>query len=347
MEKQRNYGIDLLRLVLMLMVCLLHVLGQGGVLSASIDRPVRYGLFWLLEVGAYCAVDAFAMISGYTASNRPQKWHRLAQMWTQAFFYAFVLTLLLDLLLPGVQIEPKKYIRYAMPVMGQSFWYFSGYFALFFAMPMLNNFLFSLTESGARKTLIILILLFSGMSLYNDAFQLENGSSALWLMVLYCVGALARRVRLFEATPTAALLGLYGAMCLLSWGVFQLFRSTVLITYVSPTIVLNAWILVTLFSRLRLKGDWIRRLSPLAFGVYLFQCNTVIWHRVLGRALAFCGQAPIGIALCWIFAATLALFTTGLLVEYLRSRMARALGIPALCERLTARLERRLDSMVK
>lgn len=188
MEKQRNYGIDLLRLVLMLMVCLLHVLGQGGVLAASVDRPVHNGLFYLLEVGAYCAVDAFAMISGYTASNRPQKWHRLAQMWTQAFFYAFVLTLLLDLLLPGVQIEPKKYIRHAMPVMGQSFWYFSVYFALFFAMPMLNGFLFSLTESGARKALIILILLFSVMSCANDTFLLGNGYSALWLMVLYCGG---------------------------------------------------------------------------------------------------------------------------------------------------------------
>lgn len=33
MEKQRNYGIDLLRLVLMLMVCLLHVLGRGCAVS--------------------------------------------------------------------------------------------------------------------------------------------------------------------------------------------------------------------------------------------------------------------------------------------------------------------------
>lgn len=161
------------------------------------------------------------------------------------------------------------------------------------------------------------------------------------------MGALARQVRLFEAMSAVALLSLYGAMCLLSWGVFQFFHSRVLISYVSPTIVLNAWILVTLFSRLRLNGKWIRRLSPLAFGVYLFQSNTVIWNQVLGQALAFCGQAPIGIALFWIFAATAALFVAGLLVEYLRSSVARALGIPVLCERLTARLERQLDSMVK
>lgn len=34
MKNERNYGIDLLRLVLMYMVCILHTLGQGGILEA-------------------------------------------------------------------------------------------------------------------------------------------------------------------------------------------------------------------------------------------------------------------------------------------------------------------------
>ena len=33
MEKKHNYGIDLLRLVFMFMICNLHILKQGGVLS--------------------------------------------------------------------------------------------------------------------------------------------------------------------------------------------------------------------------------------------------------------------------------------------------------------------------
>ena len=33
----RNHGIDLLRLVLMFMVCMLHTLGQGGILNASAE----------------------------------------------------------------------------------------------------------------------------------------------------------------------------------------------------------------------------------------------------------------------------------------------------------------------
>ena len=33
----RNHGIDLLRLALMFMVCMLHTLGQGGILNASAE----------------------------------------------------------------------------------------------------------------------------------------------------------------------------------------------------------------------------------------------------------------------------------------------------------------------
>ena len=38
MKYERNYGIDLLRLVLMYMVCMLHTLGQGGTLRGMPSR---------------------------------------------------------------------------------------------------------------------------------------------------------------------------------------------------------------------------------------------------------------------------------------------------------------------
>ena len=34
-EMKRNYGIDLLRMVLMLMVVILHIFGHGGALGAT------------------------------------------------------------------------------------------------------------------------------------------------------------------------------------------------------------------------------------------------------------------------------------------------------------------------
>lgn len=43
---KRNYGIDLLRLIAMFMVVILHVLGQGGVISAT--TGLKHHIAWLL-----------------------------------------------------------------------------------------------------------------------------------------------------------------------------------------------------------------------------------------------------------------------------------------------------------
>lgn len=44
LNRERNYGIDLLRLVLMYMVCMLHTLQQGGILGAISEGTNRGGV---------------------------------------------------------------------------------------------------------------------------------------------------------------------------------------------------------------------------------------------------------------------------------------------------------------
>ena len=41
-ETKRNYGIDLLRIVSMVMIVILHILGQGGVLDAADNLSPQY-----------------------------------------------------------------------------------------------------------------------------------------------------------------------------------------------------------------------------------------------------------------------------------------------------------------
>ena len=46
--RERNYGIDLLRLVSMFMVVILHVLGAGGILEATGGMVFHNRAAWLL-----------------------------------------------------------------------------------------------------------------------------------------------------------------------------------------------------------------------------------------------------------------------------------------------------------
>ena len=117
----------------MYMVCLLHTLGKGGILNACPAETVSYRVFWLIEILAYCAVDGFAIISGYMAVDKPRKYEKLADMWFQAFFYSFILTALLTALGINGTWSKTSMIKCALPVTFGPFWYFTAFFLLFFS----------------------------------------------------------------------------------------------------------------------------------------------------------------------------------------------------------------------
>ena len=65
--KERNYGIDLLRIISMFMVVVLHVVGHGGVLNATIGLTLKGEIAWAIEIASYCAVNCYALITGFVA----------------------------------------------------------------------------------------------------------------------------------------------------------------------------------------------------------------------------------------------------------------------------------------
>ena len=95
MMKQRNYGVDLLRIVSMFMIVMLHFLGHGGLLSSVEEGTANYRAAWFLETIAYSGVATFASISGYVGWN-PMKQEKnralgFIQLWMQVVFYSLII----------------------------------------------------------------------------------------------------------------------------------------------------------------------------------------------------------------------------------------------------------------
>lgn len=98
MNKERNYGIDLLRIVLMFMVCILHVIWRGGILTSFKTETVEDKVYFLWYTICLYAVNGFAIISGYMATNKKQRYSKIIEMWFQVFFYSFILTIILTII---------------------------------------------------------------------------------------------------------------------------------------------------------------------------------------------------------------------------------------------------------
>ena len=99
MTSNRNYGVDLLRVVSMIMVIILHILGQGGVLRQLTDLSVKYSIVWFLEICAYCSVNCYALISGFTGYGRKFKPSGIVSLWFRVVFYTVVITVIFKLFL--------------------------------------------------------------------------------------------------------------------------------------------------------------------------------------------------------------------------------------------------------
>lgn len=333
---KRNYGIDLLRLVSMFMVCVLHTIGQGGVLESCKEGTIEYAAYYLLGAACYCAVDVFALISGYVATQRRRDHSRLVNMWFQVFFYSIVLTLILSAFSIGKRPGMKEFAIDFFPVISKYYWYFTAYFALYFAMPVLNRFIFSADENTAKRTLTLIFVVYTVIGLIKDPFATDKGYSAIWLMVLYCAGGLAKQAKIFEKKKTFVLILMWLGCLLTMWAVNIFTNTGILLRYSSPTVLLSALLLLVVFSRLELKGTVIRKLSPLAFGIYLFQGNRIIWNYVLKDSAKFVTDMNIFVGLLCALGIAVIIFVSGLAAEYLRTLLFRLLKISKLSRKLAA-----------
>ena len=64
---QRDYGIDLLRIISMLMVPIVHVIGQGGILGTAVPFSIQYESAWMLMSFVLVAVNCFILLNNYPA----------------------------------------------------------------------------------------------------------------------------------------------------------------------------------------------------------------------------------------------------------------------------------------
>lgn len=295
--KERNCGIDALRIFAMFMVTVLHILTQGGILNASGRFTSQYEVGWFLETAAYCAVNIYALISGYVGIYAQYRYRNILELWTQVIFYTIIITILFCAFVPS-SVSAMEWIKAIFPVMFNQYWYFSSYVALFLFIPLLNIILEEMEKRQLIFCIGMILLFFSCIQtlFYSDAFGTNDGYSAIWLMILYLVGGYIRKYGQSENGKAVKLLVGYFAMIGLTWlskfiieiltlnFLGEVRAGNYLISYKSPTIVLAAICLLLFFEKIKISPFWekiIKVFSPMAFGVYLIHVHPLIFSHLM------------------------------------------------------------------
>ncbi len=350
----RNFGIDALRILSMMMILTLHVLNKGGILYNVTSFSLRYYVAWLLEILCYCAVNCYGLISGYVGIKSKPKISSFALLWLRVVFYTLLITLVFSFIMPD-KISVKHWLCAVFPVANKQYWYFTAYAGAYLFTPLLNTAINTLPKKDLRNSLIIITCVFSAYYSIsfkitgNDFFILQSGYCILWLMILYAIGGYIRLYEPFKNIKKPVLFLIYFMSAALSWlskiaidyinSAFSVNTKLqmVLVQYTSPTILICAVSLLLLFSSMNFKGissKIIAFFSPSSFSVYLIHTHPLFWtYFITDRFTTYKSFDSIIMTLC-VIGTVIAIYLICSFADMIRELLFKLLHLKQLLKKL-------------
>lgn len=349
---KRNYGIDLLRCLSMMMVVMLHVLGHGGVTKAVDIGTPHYWIAWLLEMTAFSAINCYALISGYVGVNSSGRYRNIIPLWLQVVFYSVGISVLFHFVAPEM-VDMTSVVRAMFPVLSARYWYFTMYVAVLCFAPLLNRGINALDQTTAKWLVAALCVVFSGSCLLqnfgvpgSDPFILNDGYSAMWLIVLYVIGGCIARFDLFSGIASGWLIVINGGCVVLSW-LFKCVEETynvlgdsisanAFVSYRSPTVLIAAMTLLLLFARRPVLPKWLHKLTiffaPVSFGVYLIHEQLQVRAVAITDRFTAAVELPPALFALHLIGSVVAIYLVCSLIDYVRLLLFRLLRVKSLAQ---------------
>ncbi|WP_026506343.1 acyltransferase family protein [Butyrivibrio sp. MC2013] len=194
-KHEKNYNIELLRIISMLMILFLHYLNQGKVLELTDKTSMSFYLIWIIEAFCHVSVNLYMFISGYYLGVKEYSWRRFISFYTTIFFYSACISVFC--FLTNISELNFENIIKVFPIIGsKSNWYVTCYAAILLVSPLLNIIIRSIRQDVFKRILIIQFILFSvypTIGYCSDPFIVKKGYSILWFSFVYLLAGYIRK----------------------------------------------------------------------------------------------------------------------------------------------------------
>ena len=124
-SRKREIGIEVLRLLSMLLIVCQHFMNHGGFIKNAGGETVFLNL---LNVLFSPTVNVFILISGYFSWRSSSfKKGKLQALYLQLAFYSILTAFFVGLFFDGVTVSN---IKIFLPIISREYWFFTAYFLL-------------------------------------------------------------------------------------------------------------------------------------------------------------------------------------------------------------------------
>lgn len=278
MKVEREYGLDLLRILSMMMVIMLHLTEKSGFISQHNIVGVEA---WILYCFSTVAVNCFVLITGYFMSYKHFSLRRVLNIWIEAVVYS-ILTYIVCCAIGKGEWSVIEFVHMLMPFTFKTYWFVNIYILLLFLSPIINIAIQNMTEKQYKLALFALVSLWcvinNGLKFFNP-IDSSDGYGIEWFVILYMTGAYIRRYKKPSDRRIKDLI-LYLACSitlfllhtvLVQFG--QFVSVNMIVAYNDIFVYIGSVALFAFFSEIKITNQWICRIisyfASTAFAVYL------------------------------------------------------------------------------
>ncbi|MDO4484312.1 MAG: acyltransferase [Clostridia bacterium] len=342
-NRERNYGLDLLRILSILAVTVTHLLNLSIKLynPAPMSFSAAPAVMWLMFIAAMFSVNCFGLISGYVGLSSKFSIRKLVGFWLQLFVINLISSVIYYYA-EGWLISWKDLGDILLIITKNHYWYMTAYFLLYLCSPVLNAAIQKLSRELLLGLLLAGFLLFSVVPVLTqtDTYYVKDGYSFVWLAYLYVAGGYFARFGLPFQKKHASLkaFACYAVTCLVLWVMILKLGERWhhnLVTYSSPLILILSLFFFNFAASLRISAGWLKKtiafLAPLVLGIYFIQLSPWVWYRFLPNLFGDLTGANFVLVMVQMIGYTLAIFVVSAVLEYLRMLLFRQARIPDVC----------------
>ena len=300
-KNKRHYGLDLLRIVSMIMIIFLHINSHGGFNNFwEVKTPNGLLLTFLFSM-SMVSVNAYVLLSGYFLIEGTFKPSKIIKLALETFFYSIVVFTFLTI--KSYHFSLQDYLKVFLPITYNSYWFVTAYIGMYLLSPAINKLINVLKTKAFFVLLVFLIIVYCILRdtfPYSEPFEVSQGYSLVWFIIVYMIGAFIKKTSLVEKFKHPfSLFLIFVTITFLIWVIlsllakkFAFIEENKLINYYfrynSFPILFGAIFLFITFARIKIKNKFFSKIilfvSPLVLGVYLIHDNAFfrdyVWFSI-------------------------------------------------------------------
>lgn len=355
MTHSRNYRIDLLRTISMLLIVVQHYVVWGVKCSphalfntSTVFGGGNYLLMEVLYLTSCIGVNCFVMISGYYLIDKfCFRWKSLMNLWMTTLFYSVILYLV-SAFLTGGGINLKELVFSFFPIWSRQYWFISTYMAVMLLAPFFAILVNNLSKKSYQVMLIIWFVL-SFMVPYGSQFA--GGQSVMWMFFVFLIAGYIRLYGFFEpiivnARKIAVLLCLAYTLAFYTVDAIKLnsvfcegfqlhaFASDSPIFFLSLVLFL-----LTIRNKQRSDNSWMRysvKIAPYILAVYLIHMNRNFYPFIWDVFIPKTYFMPMALHALLVSSV---IFLLCIAIDFIRVKLFLISGISSGIDRLSKRIK--------